>query len=309
VSGGFAGATVEAARRQLAGLLRANGTDSPDLDARLLTGAALGLDLTGLAVNAARVLDAAAAARLDEFARRRLAGEPVARIVGHKEFWGLDLALSAATLVPRPDTETVVEAALALAREGSLAPPRRLLDIGTGSGALLLALLTEFPQGFGVGSDIDADALLTARENARRHGLAPRAAFVRGDLGAPLGGGFDLVVSNPPYVPSGEIASLAVEVRAHDPLRALDGGADGLDAYRRITAQARLLLAPGGVLLLEVGQGQSEAVGALVAAAGLAKMPTRKDLAGIERVVVGCNRGLQGPPEQEKPLGILPGSD
>ena len=287
MSDGFAGSTVEAARRQLASRLRAQGIDTPDLDARLLAGASLGLDLTGLAVNAARVLDEAEGARLAEFGRRRLAGEPVARIVGHKEFWGLDLELSPATLVPRPDTETVVEAALALVRAGKLSPPARILDIGTGSGALLLALLTEFPQACGVGSDTDADALLTAAANARRLHLAPRAGFVRCDLGAPFARGFDLVVSNPPYIPSAEIASLAIEVRAHDPLRALDGGPDGLDAYRRIAAQAGRLLRPSGVLLLEVGRGQSAAVGALVEAAGLALMPPRRDLAGVERVVIG----------------------
>lgn len=289
MSDAFAGSTVETARRNLAGRLRASAIDTPDLDARLLTGAALGLDLTGLAVNAARVLDQGEGARLAAFAQRRLAGEPVARILGHKEFWGLDLLLSPATLVPRPDTETVVEAALALVRAGDLEPPRRLLDIGTGSGALLLALLTEFTQAFGVGSDIARDALTTAAANARRLGLEARAAWVGCDLGAAFAGGFDLVVSNPPYIPSAEIASLTIEVRRHDPLTALDGGPDGLDAYRRITAQAKRLLAPGGALLLEVGRGQSEAVGALVAAAGLILAPPRRDLAGIERVVIGRN--------------------
>jgi release factor glutamine methyltransferase len=295
----FAGLTVEAARRHLAGLLRARAVDTPDLDARLLTGSALGLDLTGLAVSAARVLDAAEGARLDAFARRRAAGEPVARILGVREFWGLTLSLSPATLVPRPDTETVVEAAVELVRAADLVTPRRVLDIGTGSGALLLALLTEFPDAFGVGADIDGEALLTAADNAHGLGLGPRTAFVRGDYGAAFAGGaFDLVVSNPPYIRSSEIGDLAAEVRDHDPRRALDGGPDGLDAYRRIVPQAAALLAPGGALLLEVGQDQSEAVDGLVAAAGLILLPPRRDLAGVARVVRGRNRGPQGRPGQ-----------
>jgi len=289
VSGDFAGLSVEAARRQLAAELRGRGVETPDLDARLLTGAALGLDLTGLAVHAARVIDATNAARLSGFAARRIASEPVARIVGFKEFWGLPLRLSAATLVPRPDTETVVEAALALVAGGELAPPRRLLDLGTGSGALLLALLSEWPQAWGLGTDIDADALATAADNARSLGLASRAAFVRGDYAQTLAGSFDLIVSNPPYIPHGEIGTLQIEVRRYDPHRALDGGADGLDAYRRLVPQAARLLSAEGALLLEIGHDQNEAVRGIVAAADLALVPTRRDLAGVERVVISRN--------------------
>lgn len=298
MSAGFAGLTIEAARRHLAGLLRAHGIDSPELDARILAGAALGLDLTGLAVHAMRIVDDAAAARLADFGRRRIAGEPVARIIGHKEFWGLTLALSPATLVPRPDTETIVDAAIGLVRAGTLAAPRRILDIGTGSGAILLALLSEFPQAYGVGCDIDADALATAAANARALGLASRTGFVRSDYAAPLAGPFDLVVSNPPYIPTGEIATLAVEVRAHDPRRALDGGADGLDAYRRIAPQAAALLAPGGAVLLEVGQGQAADVARLVVNAGLDSLPSQEDLAGVARVVAGQKCGRKPLPEQ-----------
>jgi release factor glutamine methyltransferase len=298
VSGGFAGLTVEAARRHLASLLRDHAIDTPDLDARLLTGAALDLDLTGLARHATRVVDVDQGARLTRFAARRVAGEPVARIVGIKEFWGLPLRLSAATLVPRPDTETVVEAALGLVRTGACAPPRRILDIGTGSGALLLALLSEYPEAFGCGTDIDMEALATAAGNARLLGLASRAGFVRCDYAQPIAGGFDLIVSNPPYIPSRQIDALAIEVRAHDPRRALDGGADGLAAYRRIVPQAAARLAAGGHLLLEVGEGQSDDVGALVTAAKLALLPPQKDLAGIARVVVGRKWGPQGLPEQ-----------
>ncbi|MEO6779597.1 MAG: peptide chain release factor N(5)-glutamine methyltransferase, partial [Bradyrhizobium sp.] len=222
----YAGKTVETARRELTARLRAHAVDSAELDARLLAGAALGLDLTAMVTAAARPLAAAEAARLEDMARRRLAGEPVARILGRKEFWGLPLQLSAATLVPRPDTETVVELALEMLRTTGEPERRwRIADIGTGSGAILLALLSESPDATGVGTDISVSALQTARRNAVRLRLAARAAFVACDLAAALSGPFDMVVSNPPYVRSADIASLAIEVRAHDPHRALDGGA------------------------------------------------------------------------------------
>lgn len=285
----YAGKTVETARRELTARLRAHAVDSAELDARLLAGAALGLDLTAMVTAAARPLAAAEAARLEDMARRRLAGEPVARILGRKEFWGLPLQLSAATLVPRPDTETVVELALEMLRATGEPERRwRIADIGTGSGAILLALLSEWPEATGVGTDLSASALQTARSNAVRLRLAARAAFVACDLAAALSGPFDLVVSNPPYVRSADIANLAIEVRAHDPHRALDGGADGLDAYRALIPQAPRLLAPGGVLVVEVGHGQSHYVEQLMKAAGLMRENAPKaDLAGIPRAVAG----------------------
>jgi len=289
VTAAYAGKTVETARRELTARLRAHAVDSAELDARLLAGAALGLDLTAMVTAAARPLAAAEAARLEDMARRRLAGEPVARILGRKEFWGLPLQLSAATLVPRPDTETVVELALEMLRATGEPERRwRIADIGTGSGAILLALLSEWPEATGVGTDLSASALQTARSNAVRLRLAARAAFVACDLAAALSGPFDLVVSNPPYVRSADIASLAIEVRAHDPHRALDGGADGLDAYRALIPQAPRLLAPGGVLVVEVGHGQSHYVEQLMKAAGLMRENAPKaDLAGIPRAVAG----------------------
>jgi len=289
VTAAYAGKTVETARRELTARLRAHAVDSAELDARLLAGAALGLDLTAMVAAAARPLAAAEAARLEDMARRRLAGEPVARILGRKEFWGLPLQLSAATLVPRPDTETVVELALEMLRATGEPERRwRIADIGTGSGAILLALLSEWPEATGVGTDLSASALQTARSNAVRLRLAARAAFVACDLAAALSGPFDLVVSNPPYVRSADIASLAIEVRAHDPHRALDGGADGLDAYRALIPQAPRLLAPGGVLVVEVGHGQSHYVEQLMKAAGLMRENAPKaDLAGIPRAVAG----------------------
>ena len=227
--------------------------------------------------------------RLEDFTRRRLAGEPVARILGAKEFWGLPLQLSAATLVPRPDTETVVELALEMLR-AEPDPKRRLriADIGTGSGAILLALLSELPDAFGVGTDISVTALRTASSNAARLGFASRAAFVACDYAAALSEPFDLMVSNPPYIRSADIASLAIEVRDHDPIVALDGGADGLDAYRQLIPQAARRLAQGGVLVVEAGHDQSGDIGELMTAAGLTQeRPPKADLAGIRRAVAG----------------------
>jgi release factor glutamine methyltransferase len=288
VTDGFAGQPVETARRVLTARFKSGDIDSPELDARILLGAALGLDLTGLIAAATRPVTTAEAARLEELVCRRLKGEPVARILGSKEFWGLPLQLSAATLVPRPDTETVVALALQMLRAGPDANRPRIADIGTGSGAILLALLSELPDAVGVGTDISAAALRTASANARDLGLARRAAFVACDYVAALSGAFDLIVSNPPYIRSAEINDLATEVRDHDPLGALDGGSDGLDAYRALIPQAVRLLAPGGALTLEVGHDQGADVEQLMAAAGLTlRGPPRTDLAGIPRAVAG----------------------
>ena len=285
----FAGQTIETARRALAARFKSAGIDSAELDARILVGAVLGLDLTGVIAAATQILAADEAKRLQDFARRRIAGEPVARIVGVREFWGLPLRLSRATLVPRPDTETVVEAALEILRaESRWESPLRIADLGTGSGAILLALLSELPEAFGVGTDISVQALRTARDNARQLGFAARAAFLACDFAAALSGPFDLIVSNPPYIRSAHIASLDPEVRDHDPHRALDGGFDGLNAYRLIAPQAARLLAPGGALVVEVGYGQSDDVQGLLTAAGLAPAgPPKSDLAGIRRAVTG----------------------
>jgi release factor glutamine methyltransferase len=221
-------------------------------------------------------------------AARRLAREPVARIIGVKEFWGLDFKLNSATLVPRPETETVVEAALdALDRSRARSAALRIADLGTGSGALLLALLSELPMARGCGTDRSVQALGCARANAAALGLAGRASFLACDYGAALKGPFDLVVSNPPYVAHGDIAALEPEVRAFDPLLALDGGSDGLDAYRAITTMARNLLLPDGILALELGIGQLSAVENLLPAAGLVTVGgPRHDLLGIPRALL-----------------------
>jgi release factor glutamine methyltransferase len=278
--------TVEATRRELATRLASAGIESSELDARLLVGQALNLDLTGMIAAAGRVLTAEESGRLEALASRRLAGEPVARILGLKEFWGLPFALSPATLVPRPDTETVVELALEMLRERPANKPLSIADLGTGTGAILLALLSELPDATGIGTDISVEALETATANAVNLGLATRANFIRCDYAAALTGPFDLIVSNPPYIRTSDITGLAVEVRDHDPWKALDGGPDGLDAYRALIPQAASILAPGASLVVEIGQGQATQIEALMKAAGLvAQRAPRADLAGIPRAV------------------------
>jgi release factor glutamine methyltransferase len=287
VSNPFTGQSIENARRALAAQLRSAQSDEAETDARVLLGAALGLNLTGLIAQSARPLTEAEASQLAQFAKRRIAGEPVARILGTKEFWGLPFRLSEATLVPRPDTETVVELALEIFRELKISGRRPLIaDIGVGSGAILLALLHEIPDAFGIGTDVSLTALDTARDNAVALGLAGRAGFVACSYLAALRGPFDVIVSNPPYIPSAEIPTLSLEVREHDPLLALDGGNDGYDAYRALIPQAAERLAPGGALIVEAGQGQALTIETLMTAGALTvdRQP-KADLAGIPRAV------------------------
>ena len=281
------GMTVDAARRVLARTFEATGIESAALDARILIGHALGLDHVGLVSAAERVLTNEERSCVAAFAERRLRNEPIARIVGIKEFWSLPLRVTAATLVPRPETEIVVETALAAVdATGSRARALKLADLGTGTGALLLALLSELPNATGIGTDISGEAIEMARENARCLGLDGRANFVTCDFGAGLDGGFDLVVSNPPYVESGAIALLAPDVRDFDPHRALDGGADGLAAYRAIAAEAPRLLAASGCLVLEIGAGQGADVARLLQSAGLTVDRLVPDLNGVPRAVL-----------------------
>jgi release factor glutamine methyltransferase len=282
-------ATIDAARRFWAASFRASGVESPELDARILIGHALSLDHAALAAAGARSLSAAEATAIAALAQRRLAHEPVARILGIKEFWSLDLRVDDATLVPRPETETIVTAALAaVAARGLRRPTLRIADLGTGSGAILLALLSELSGAFGVGTDVSPRALTIARDNARRLSLT-RASFVACDMAAALHAPFDIIVSNPPYVASGDLATLPPDVRLFDPHLALDGGADGLRFYRTIAAAAPALLAPDGVLVVELGAGQAEPVAALFAAAGLAPLPAQPDLNGVPRALVASN--------------------
>jgi len=281
--------TITGARRLLAERFRGAGLDLPELDARILVGHALSLDHTALAARGDRVLNANERSAIFAAGDRRLKREPVARIVGSKEFWSLTLRIDATTLVPRPETETVVEAALAaIDARGARRQALRIADLGTGSGALLLALLTELPNAFGIGTDASLGALRIARDNAQR--LAPaRAAFVACDMGAALGGTLDLIVSNPPYIASGDIAALDPDVRDFDPRAALDGGPDGLAYYRVVAASAPSLLKPGGALVVEVGAGQVEAVAGLFSSAGLAPAPPYTDLHGVPRALLARN--------------------
>lgn len=279
--------SIAQARRMATSQLRDAGIESPDLDARLLVGHALGLAHAELVAAASRLLSTEEKAAIETLLTRRLAREPVARILGRKEFWSLPLNLSAATLVPRPETETLVEAALDAIAHAAPREQLRILDLGTGTGAILLALLSELPQATGVGCDIDPLALDTARANARDLGLAQRCEFTLSDFGTGLTGAFNLVVSNPPYIASADLPALPPEVRDHDPRLALDGGADGLACYRTIASRIGNLLTPGGLLALEIGAGQANAVAAIFEATGLTPAaPPRADLAGIHRALV-----------------------
>ena len=293
-----AGQTIAQARRVLGESFRQAGIDEAETDARLLIAHALNLDRSGLTVQGHRALTADEARAIDALAARRLTREPVSRIFGINEFWSLPLQVTDAVLVPRPDTETIVEEALDwIDRDGRRQEPLRILDIGTGSGAIILALLSELPDASGVAIDVSQAALDVARNNAEHLGMSARCDFIACNIAAPVRdtihgaihgaflGAFDLIVSNPPYIVHDDIAALDPEVRDYDPVLALDGGTTGLDIYRAIAGKARGLLAPGGRLIVELGFGQEAAVGALMLASGLTVGPARRDLAGIARAL------------------------
>ncbi len=289
-------ASVAGAQRLMAQSFRLAGIEAPDADARLLLGLALRLSRAQLMSQSDRLLEAREVALVQALAARRLRHEPVSRILGHKEFWSLIFQVSPAVLVPRPETETLVEEALDLiARDGARREPLRILDIGTGSGALLLALLSELKAATGVGTDISMDAIAVACGNAERNKLDARARFVCCNLADGLGGPFDLVVSNPPYIARAEIPTLDAEVREYDPMLALDGGADGLDFYRAIAREAGRLMAPGGHLVVELGLGQEPPVRSLFDTAGLTVAPARPDLAGIPRALAARKAAKNSP--------------
>ncbi len=279
MSGGAA--SVASALGSAAAALRAAGIDAPRREARLLMQHALGLRPEALFAGDDRPLDDAEARRLAALVRRRAGREPLAYVTGVREFWSLEFAVDRSALVPRPETETVVEAVLA--RAAHLPPRPRLLDLGTGSGCLLVALMSELHGGTGLGIDISAAAVSLARANAARHGLDGRASFIVADWGAPLAARFDVVVSNPPYVAAETLASLAPEIVSHEPQTALAGGADGYACYRRLAPQVARLLAPTGLAAIEVGAGMADEVASLFAAEGLVEIERHHDLAGIDR--------------------------
>jgi release factor glutamine methyltransferase len=291
-------------------VLRDHGTEKPDLEARWILGHVLGVsdadiivELSLLTTMSSRRKPGSSAAssedpgfrrndiddeRIGAIIRRRLSGEPLSRILGVREFWGLPFELSADTLDPRPDTETLIEAVLERYRD---TPPRRILDIGTGSGCILIALLHEFPQAMGVGTDLSAGAVEMARRNTLSNGVSDRASFIQTCWTKGVEGPFDLILSNPPYIPTGVIPNLAPEVKNHDPILALDGGEDGLGAYKVIIKEIKNLLAPGGRIFLETGFDQAGQVARLVAEHGATPERIIPDLGGNPRVVE-CHMGI-----------------
>ncbi len=273
--------TVTVAQAIRDGAARLDGiADNPRLESRLLLAHALGVTQNDLIREPGLVVNTSA---FQALLTRRIDREPVALIVGHREFWSMDFQVSPATLVPRPDSETLIQAALDAFR--GRPPPERILDLGTGTGCLLLALLTEFPAAFGIGIDLNPVAAALAKGNAARFGLAGRSSFMAGNWTNALSGSFGLIIANPPYIRAADIEALMPEVARHEPRAALDGGADGYDAYRAIVPQLVRHLSRDGSAVLELGAGQAGYVMQCGREAGL-EASVRHDLAGIARAVV-----------------------
>lgn len=271
--------------------LEAIGIDQPAIDARLMLEAAAGISRLEIVTEPYRELTAAQEAVYDGYLARRARREPVSHILGRKGFWKIMLNVNSKVLTPRPDTEVIVDEALKAFPESMAF---NVLDLGVGSGAILLAILAERPAARGLGVDISEDALAVARENAANLDLDGRMALLRGDWAAGLGdAGFDLVVANPPYIPSAVIETLEPEVRDHDPRLALDGGADGLDPYRALAPEILRVLKPGGMFAVEIGHDQSAPVEALFRQAGASGVRTIKDLGLRDRVVAGSKNPLE----------------
>lgn len=268
----IAGALL-AARRRLA-----LTSDTAALDARLLLQAAANVSHEDIIAEPDRILSAQALAGFEAFVMRRLAHEPVSRILGARDFYGRSFRLTPDVLDPRPDTETLIDAALTLIGARSC-----LLDLGTGSGIIAITLLAERPGTTGLATDLSPEALAVARSNAERHGVLSRLQLRQGPWFAPVSGSFDLILSNPPYIPASDIPGLAADVRDFDPLAALSGGPDGLEAYRAIARHAAAHLNPDGHVLVEIGAGQADDVSALFAAAGFINAERFQDLGGHDR--------------------------
>jgi release factor glutamine methyltransferase len=276
-----AGATARAVAERLAQA----GIDTARLDARLLVAKVLGVSPDRVALAPDMAISPEQAGRLEHLAARRLAREPMSHILGRRGFWTLNLKVTADTLDPRGDTETLVEAVLK--RLPDRAAPLKVVDFGTGTGAILLALLSELPNATGVAVDKSPAALEVARENSIAHGLSVRTRFLLSDWGRDLDERFDVIVSNPPYIPDQDIDGLEPEVARYEPRLALAGGADGLDCYRQLVPHMARLLNPDGIAAVEVGKGQAEAVAALFRQYGITVLALEQDLAGVQRCVVG----------------------
>ena len=277
---------LRAAKRALG----AKANPTPMLDARVLLQHAAGLSREALIADPDREIPAAAVARFRAFLTRRLAGEPVSRILGYREFYGRCFKITPATLDPRPDTETLIEAALSFMPLGEAC---HIIDLGTGSGAIGVSLLAERPRATAVMTDISAEALAVARANADSHGVTARSSFIQGNWFAGTGDRFDLVLSNPPYIPKAILKTLTPEVQDFDPWTALDGGPDGLDPYRKIAAEAEAFLVPDGRIIVEIGAGQAPEIEGVFQARGF--LPERRwsDLSGHVRCLGFAQAGAR----------------
>ncbi|MFP5447316.1 MAG: peptide chain release factor N(5)-glutamine methyltransferase [Alphaproteobacteria bacterium] len=279
--------------------LEAVGLSGPVIDARLLVEASADATRLDIVTDPHRLLSAEQEARLEDYLERRSRREPVSHILGRKGFWKIMLQVTPDVLTPRPDTECVVDAVLKATSEHERLS---ILDLGVGSGAILLAILAERPNARGLGVDVSEDALAVARDNAAHLGLAGRCALLRGDWADGLSdASFDIVTANPPYIASEVIETLEPEVRVHEPRLALDGGADGLDAYRRLAPEILRVLKPGGRFAVEIGYDQKAAVEALFQEAGAEEVSTQQDLAGLDRVVLGKKEPWKLRPESLHP--------
>lgn len=277
--------------------LSAAGIDNARLDARVLLGAVIDGGEAAIFGYPEREVSVSDARRIRDLVSQRATRVPLSQVLGHKEFWSLDFEVTADTLTPRPDTETLIEAvvdAVGKRRDEAL----RILDLGTGSGCILLTLLHALPKASGLGIDRSEEALRVARRNAKKMGLEERAVFIEGDWVKGVSEKFDFIVSNPPYIPSGDIGGLAPEVARFEPILALDGGLDGLEAYRIIAAAARERLLPDGEIFLEVGAGQAQRVAEMLKEGGLEEVDVFVDLAGLDRCVSGCRK--TGPKEEKR---------
>ncbi len=294
--------TVETWLGHAAALLGAAGVEEPRLEARLLLAGAAGWTAETMLSRRREQIPEEIARRADRMVERRRQRQPASQILGRREFWGLEFEVTPEVLDPRPDSETVVAAALA--RVGNRAAPLRVLDFGTGTGCLLIALLSELPNALGLGIDVSPAAVLVARANAERLGFSSRARFATGDWGQGLIESVDVVLANPPYIPRAEVVRLQPEVARWEPWLALDGGEDGLDAYRRLAPDIARLLAPDGFAAVEIGINQAPSVGGICAGSGLVVVERGRDLGGRDRcLILACKSGrgkktvgkIQGP--------------